>query len=85
MPANDSFSGIHGFTGRVPYGTLFRRFLLGRGKRPLIMCHPGHVDPALGAIDPVTDQREAEWQYFNSDAFLQDLDRAGVELGRFRI
>jgi predicted glycoside hydrolase/deacetylase ChbG (UPF0249 family) len=83
MSANDSFRGVYDLTGRIPYATLFPSFLSGGGERPLVMCHPGHVDPALGDVDPVTDQRETEWQYFSGDGFLQDLGRAGLELGRF--
>ena len=83
IAANDSFRGVYDLTGRVPFASFFPRFLRGGGERPLIMCHPGHVDPALGEVDPVTNQRETEWQYFSGEGFLQDLARAGVTLGRF--
>ena len=85
LPANDSFRGVYNLSNRVPFADRFRRFLHGKGRRPLIMCHPGHVDAELRDTDSLTDQREIEWQYFNGDDFLRDLDRAGFELGRLDI
>lgn len=83
IPANDGFRGVHDFTGRVPYTALFPRYLEGLGDRALVHCHPGVIDDALRAIDPVTDTREEEYRYFASDAFAAALDRAGLELARF--
>ncbi len=82
IAANDGFRGVHDFTGRVPYAELFPRYLDGPGARPLVHCHPGIIDDALRAIDPVTDTREEEYRYFGSDAFAAALDRAGVILAR---
>ncbi|HYM30477.1 MAG TPA: ChbG/HpnK family deacetylase [Candidatus Cybelea sp.] len=83
IPANAGFGGVHDFSGKTPYRTLFRRFLSETGARPLIMCHPGHADAALAAVDPVTVEREAEWQYFAGDDFPRDLADAGYRLARF--
>ena len=81
IPANGSFRGVYGFAG--DYGALFSRFLAGQGARPLIMCHPGHVDAELAAVDSVTVQREVEWRYFRSDSFPTALAAAGYRLAPF--
>ena len=39
------------------------------------MCHPGFVDAALKGLDSLTDLREREFAYFDSDAFPRDLAR----------
>ena len=62
---------------------MFPRFLDGAGRRPLVMCHPGFADAALRALDPVTDHREREYQYFASERFVEDLAAAGRRLARF--
>jgi chitin disaccharide deacetylase len=79
---NDSFRGVSNFTNGVAYRHQFRRFLLGPGERPLIMCHPGKVDALLPGLDPVTYQREVELDYFMGPAFLEDIAQAGYQLFR---
>jgi predicted glycoside hydrolase/deacetylase ChbG (UPF0249 family) len=83
LAANDSFRGVHAFDPSVDYATLFPRFLAGRARRPLVMCHPGFVDARLRAIDAVTDQRRREYDYFASERFTADLEAAGCRLARF--
>lgn len=83
--SNDSFRGIYDFTDRVPYRSLFRRFLRGPGRRVLIHCHPGRVDTALEAADPLTAPRERELAYLGSPACGDDLAAAGVAVGRFGV
>jgi predicted glycoside hydrolase/deacetylase ChbG (UPF0249 family) len=83
LAANDSFRGVHTFDPSVDYATLFPRFLAGRARRPLVMCHPGFVDSRLRAIDAVTDQRRREYDYFASERFTVDLEAAGCRLARF--
>jgi predicted glycoside hydrolase/deacetylase ChbG (UPF0249 family) len=83
LPANDSFRGAHAFDPAVDYGTLFPRFLAGRARRPLVMCHPGFVDARLRAIDAVTDQRRREYDYLASERFRADLEAGGCRLVRF--
>ena len=46
----------------------------------LIMCHPGFVDAALKRLDSLTDLREREVAFLDSDAFPALLDRHGYEL-----
>lgn len=84
LAANDSFRGVHAFDPAVDYATLFPRFLEGRARRPLVMCHPGFPDARLRAIDAVTDERLSEYQYFASERFPADLQAAGYRLARFR-
>lgn len=84
LAANDSFRGVHAFDPSVDYATLFPRFLAGRARRPLVMCHPGLVDARLRAVDTVTDQRRREYDYFASERFPADLQAAGCRLARFR-
>jgi predicted glycoside hydrolase/deacetylase ChbG (UPF0249 family) len=84
LAANDSFRGVHAFDPAVDYAVLFPRFLAGRARRPLIMCHPGFGDARLRAVDTVTDQRRREYDYFASERFPADLQAAGCRLARFR-
>ena len=48
----------------------------------LVMCHPGFVDAELKRLDPLTDLREREFAYFDSDAFPAALARARVAARR---
>ena len=47
------------------------------------MRHPGYADAAFAEIDRVVDRRKDELAYLESDAFLQDIESAGLRLGRF--
>jgi chitin disaccharide deacetylase len=77
---NDGFSGFSDFDARGDYAADFTTFLRAPGARPLIMCHPGHVDAELARLDPVTDSREAELAFLLSDRFTEILDAAGARL-----
>jgi chitin disaccharide deacetylase len=79
---NDSFRGVSTFGNHTAYRRQFRRYLLGPGKRPLIMCHPGNVDALLPSLDPITYQRELEFDYFMGPAFLKDVAEVGYLLSR---
>lgn len=86
VPVNDRFAGIHDFSERVPYATLFERFVRDPGDGTLlVMCHPGEVDAELRQADPVTTAREEELRFFESAAFPGVLARHGLELGRLRV
>lgn len=80
---NDGFAGVHDFSGRVPYARLFERFLGFARGRHLVMCHPGEVDAALRAVDDVTEAREEELRFFESDEFPALVARHGLSLARF--
>lgn len=79
---NDGFSGFSDFDAKADYSTDFASFLRAPGARPLIMCHPGHVDSELARLDPVTDSREAELAFLLSDRFMEVLGEAGAKLAR---
>jgi predicted glycoside hydrolase/deacetylase ChbG (UPF0249 family) len=88
IPCNRRFSGVRDFKEKVSYRDLFRRFI-GResGIRPkglLIMCHPGCPDAMLRASDSVIEPRKDEFVYLASGEFFEDLDVAGMRVGRFR-
>lgn len=84
IAANDSFRGVRSFSPRERPERIFPLFLRGGGRRPLAMCHPGHVDEVLRGLDPVVDAREAERAYLASAAFAEALEAAGVRLARLR-
>jgi predicted glycoside hydrolase/deacetylase ChbG (UPF0249 family) len=79
---NDGFSGFSDFDAKADYCADFTSFLRAPGARPLIMCHPGHIDDELARLDPVTDSREAELAFLLSDRFTEILDAAGAKLAR---
>ena len=80
---NAGFAGYSGFDPKADQTAAFARFLVAPGARHLIMCHPGHVDAELAAIDSVTDARESELAFLLSDAFPTLLARKGAALARF--
>ncbi|HZT24721.1 MAG TPA: ChbG/HpnK family deacetylase [Pseudolabrys sp.] len=79
---NPAFAGAYDFNTKTPFAKLFPRFLDGLPEGGLVMCHPGHVDKELQALDPLTQQREREWQYFNSDQFPRDLAAHNLALAQ---
>jgi predicted glycoside hydrolase/deacetylase ChbG (UPF0249 family) len=83
IPVNDGFRGVVDYARPGDYAAIFPRFLRGAGERPIIMCHPGRVDPALEAADPLTDARQREYDYFASAVFPADLAAAHCRLARF--
>jgi predicted glycoside hydrolase/deacetylase ChbG (UPF0249 family) len=83
IPGNDSFRGIYDLTDRKPFAGLMARFLAAPRGKTLVMCHPGHVDTELRAVDPVTDQRQREFDFLSGPAFPALLDRLGLCPARF--
>lgn len=61
MVTNDSFSGVSSFERSSPYADELVRALEHAGRRHLIMCHPGHPDAELAALDPVVERRQDEY------------------------
>jgi chitin disaccharide deacetylase len=80
IPHNRSFRGVYDFSGKVAYAELFRRFTDAPGPETLVMCHPGQVDEALRACEWLTDQREVEWRFLQSDACALSLADRGITL-----
>ncbi|ACB95278.1 ChbG/HpnK family deacetylase [Beijerinckia indica] len=82
---NEGFAGFSAFAPDENYGQAFAHFLTAPGKRHLIMCHPGHCDEELAALDPVTTSREKELAFLLSDDFLRLLDQRKARLSRLAI
>jgi hypothetical protein len=80
VATNPAFAGAYDFGGKAGYASLFPRFLAGLPDGGLVMCHPGFVDAELKRLDPLTDQREREFAYFNSAEFPKLLAESGVAL-----
>lgn len=83
IPFNTIFSGIYDFSTNMPYPELFEKFLTGVQHRSVIMCHPGIADDILSRVDNLSFQREREYEFFKSNRFVEILEKAGIELGRF--
>jgi predicted glycoside hydrolase/deacetylase ChbG (UPF0249 family) len=79
---NDGFAGYSDFDPKGDYAADFATFLRAPGARPLIMCHPGHVDDELARLDPVTVSREVELAFLLSGGFGEMLSAAGARLAR---
>lgn len=77
---NPAFNGAYQFGPKADFSRLFPRFLKGLPDGGLIMCHPGFVDAALKSLDSLTDLREREYAYLDSDAFAAVLARHGYAL-----
>ncbi len=78
---NPVLTGVYDFVpGR--YQACMQRWLAGLPVGGgLLFCHPGAADTSSVA-DPIAAARLAEADYLGSEAFTQDLQVAGVQLGR---
>ena len=70
LPTNVGFSGFSSFDVDEPYGEELERALLRPGPRHIVMCHPGHADAELAALDPVVERRRMEYETLMRDASL---------------
>jgi predicted glycoside hydrolase/deacetylase ChbG (UPF0249 family) len=77
---NFGFAGTYTFRPQADYAALFPYFLDGLPDGGLVMCHPGHVDPQLRLLDPLTDLREREYAFFADENFPKLLAARGVAL-----
>jgi hypothetical protein len=81
--ANDGFAGVSAFAAERA-AVEFERFALVGGPLPLVMCHPGHADAELAALDPLTERRERELEVlrdtspFTARLWRAQRDDAGV-------
>jgi hypothetical protein len=82
ITTNPAFAGAYDFNSKTPFAEIFARFLQGLPDGGLVMCHPGHVDAELEALDPLTHQREREFSYFNSEEFPRALTEHGLALAK---
>jgi chitin disaccharide deacetylase len=82
FPVNEGFAGFSPFDPAQDYARQFERFLQAPGRAHLVMCHPGHADAELRALDPVTTTRERELAFLLSERFDAALERRGLRLAR---
>ena len=66
---NQAFAGVYQFASFGHYRSYFQHWLKHLPDQSLIMCHPG--------LDGYPSLRH-EYQYFKSQAYLDDLEQAGV-------
>jgi predicted glycoside hydrolase/deacetylase ChbG (UPF0249 family) len=77
---NPAFAGTYDFANEPPFAARFPRFLDGLPDGGVVMCHPGKVDDELRRLDPVTDQRAREYEYFAGEAFAALLRTQDIAL-----
>ncbi|MEA2894250.1 MAG: hypothetical protein QOI05_5043 [Bradyrhizobium sp.] len=77
---NPAFAGAYDFAKAPDFGELMRQFIEGLPEGGLIMCHPGFVDDTLVRLDPLTDQREREYEFLAGDGFARLLAANNVTL-----
>jgi hypothetical protein len=70
LPTNAGFSGFSAFDVSVPYAQELEAALRQAGPRHIVMCHPGHPDTELAALDPVVERRRMEYDALMRDASL---------------
>jgi predicted glycoside hydrolase/deacetylase ChbG (UPF0249 family) len=70
IPTNQGFSGFSDFDVGVPYAQELEAALRAPGPRHIVMCHPGHADAELAAVDPVVERRRMEYEALMRDASL---------------
>jgi predicted glycoside hydrolase/deacetylase ChbG (UPF0249 family) len=78
---NPAFAGAYDFSKAPDFGALMRQFLQGMPEAGVVMCHPGIVDDVLISLDPLTVQREREYEFLRGEAFLPLLAANEVTLG----
>ena len=81
MRTNPAFAGTYAFNADADYTRLFPVFLEGLPDGGVVMCHPGKVDAELSRLDPVTDLREREHDYFGGETFPALLAAQRITLG----
>ena len=77
---NPAFAGAYDFARQPDFGSLMTQFLDGLPEGALVMCHPGHVDDILVGLDPLTTQREREYDFLDSERFRELLAANNVTL-----
>jgi predicted glycoside hydrolase/deacetylase ChbG (UPF0249 family) len=70
IPTNRGFSGFSEFDVKHPYADELEAALRAPGPRHIVMCHPGHADAELAAVDPIVERRRMEYEALMRDASL---------------
>jgi hypothetical protein len=70
LPTNEGFSGFSPFDVTTPYAQELESVLRRPGPRHIVMCHPGHADADLAAVDPVVERRHMEYEALMRDMSL---------------
>jgi predicted glycoside hydrolase/deacetylase ChbG (UPF0249 family) len=78
---NPAFAGAYNFSKAPEFGALMQQFLQGMCEAGVVMCHPGIVDDVLISLDPLTVQREREYEFLRGEQFLPLLAASEVTLG----
>ena len=77
---NKGFSGFAPLNLSMPAARIFEEAFSTLGPLPLVMCHPGHVDDELRALDPALESRVEELNYLKSGAFRELLTNRHISL-----
>lgn len=77
---NPGFAGAYDFTKASDFAALMDGFLKSVPEQGLVMCHPGFVDEVLTSLDPLTHQREREYEFLAGDEFPKVLAANDVRL-----
>jgi predicted glycoside hydrolase/deacetylase ChbG (UPF0249 family) len=77
---NPAFAGTYAFADAADYAKLFPRFLHHLPPDSVVMCHPGFVDDELKRLDPLTQLREREYEFFMGDEFPRLLTEHRITL-----
>lgn len=80
LSANTGFAGAYSFNDANAFQAVLARALAHLPEGGAVMVHPGHVDEVLAARDPVTAQREAEFQVLAGEAFGKLLEERAISL-----
>ncbi|MEP9354747.1 ChbG/HpnK family deacetylase [Xanthobacter sp. KR7-65] len=80
LATSRGFGGAYDFSAGHDFAALLTHFLAGVPDGGLVMVHPGRVDDPLTARDPLTHQREVEYEVLHGPLMPQILDATGVRL-----
>ncbi|MFH3480985.1 ChbG/HpnK family deacetylase [Xanthobacter variabilis] len=80
LSTNSAFAGAYDFGADHDFAPLLAHFLKGLPDGGLVMVHPGHVDDPLTARDPLTHQREVEFEVLNGPRMPEILAETDARL-----
>lgn len=80
LATNRGFAGAYDFSADHDFAPLLAHFLKGVPADGVVMVHPGHVDDPLTARDPLTHQREVEFDVLHGPGMLEILAETQVRL-----